>query len=253
MMTREDAQRTLLLYRSGTSDAVEPEIAEALTLAKQDAELSRWLELHCAQQATLREKIRQIPVPDGLKEQIISERPIFTRQRIALRAVALALAAVAVMLICWRAGVIGNGPSADENFSVYRTRMVSAALRGYSMDFESGDPEKVRAYLTKEKVATNYELPTGLKKAATTGCAVEDWEGTKVALLCFSDSGPQSARGKSDLWLFVVDRDAVKDAPISDMPQFAKVNKLITASWSQSGKLYLLGSFEDEQTIRRWF
>ncbi len=253
MMTREEAQRTLLLYRPGTADAAEPEIAEALTLAKQDAELSRWLDLHCAQQAILRDKIRQMPVPAGLKEQIISERPRLARQHVARRVVAMALAAVAVLFVCWRVGLIGNGPSADENFAVYRTRMVSAALRGYAMDFESNDPAKIRDYLAKEKVAKNFELPGGLQKAVATGCAVEDWDGTKVALLCFSDSGPQSAGGKSDLWLFVVDRDAVKDAPGTDMPQFAKVNKLITASWSQGGKLYLLGSFGDEQAIRRWF
>jgi hypothetical protein len=253
MMTREEAKRALLLYRPGTDDAAEPEIAEALALAKQDAELSRWLEQHCARQAILREKIRQISVPAGLKEQIISERPTFTRQRIARRAVAFAFAVVAVMFVCWRDGLIGNGPSADENFSVYRSRMVSAALRGYAMDLESSDPAKIRDYLAREKVAKKYELPGGLQKAAATGCAVEDWGGAKVALLCFSDSGPESVGGKSDVWLFIVDRDAVKDAPATDMPQFAKVNKLITASWSQGGKLYLLGSFGDEQAIRRWF
>ncbi len=252
-MTREEAQRTLLLYRPGTSDAAEPEIAEALAFAKQDGDLSKWLEQHCLQQAILREKIRQIPVPAGLKEQIISERPMPTQRRVALRALALAFAAVAVVFVCWRVGLIGNGPSADENFAVYRTRMVSAALRGYAMDFESSDPAKIRAYLAQEKVAKNYELPPGLQKAAATGCAVEDWDGTKVALLCFNDSGPQSVGGKSDLWLFVVDRDAVKDAPATEMPQLAKVNKLTTASWSQGGKLYLLGSFGDEQAIRRWF
>ncbi|HEY3853793.1 MAG TPA: hypothetical protein VGO67_05305 [Verrucomicrobiae bacterium] len=253
MMTREEAQRTLLLYRPGTSDAEEPDIAEALNFAKQDAELSRWLEQHCAQQSILREKIRQIPVPVGLKEQIISERPKLARERVTQRVIAMALAVVAVLFVCWRAGLIGNGPSADENFAVYRTRMISAALRGYAMDFESSDPAKIREYLVKEKVAKNYELPNGLQKAVATGCAVEDWDGTKVALLCFSDSGPQSAGGKSDLWLFVVDRNAVKEAPANDTPQFAKVNKLITASWSHGGKLYLLGSFGDEQAIRRWF
>ena len=34
MMTRDEAQKTLLLYRPGTADAAEPEIAEALALAQ---------------------------------------------------------------------------------------------------------------------------------------------------------------------------------------------------------------------------
>ena len=44
--------------------------------------------------------------------------------------------------------------------------MVSAALRGYSMDLESSDPAQIRDYLAQQKAAENYELPAGLQKAA---------------------------------------------------------------------------------------
>ena len=63
MMTREEAQRTLLLYRPGTDDAAEPEIAEALAVAKQDAELSRWLDQHCARQAICAKKSGRFQCP----------------------------------------------------------------------------------------------------------------------------------------------------------------------------------------------
>jgi hypothetical protein len=253
MMTREEARMTLLLYRPGTADAVEPEIAEALALARQDAELSRWLEQHCAQQDILRSKIRQIPVPAGLKEQIISERPAFTRQPSTRRAFVLALASVSVMFIGLWAAMMWRTPPRDDTFSIYRRRMISAALRGYAMDLESSDPTKIRAYLDRQKAGENYELPAGLKKAAPIGCAIEQWQGTKVALLCFSTIRPVASRGKTDLWLFVVDRNSVKDAPASGTPQFTKVNKLMTASWTRGDKVYLLGTFGDESAVRRWF
>jgi hypothetical protein len=255
MMTREEARSALLLYRPGMNDAADPEIAAALALAKQDAELSRWLDQHCAQQEILRAKIRQIPVPAGLKEQIISERPAFTRQRFTRRAVVLALASVSVMLIGYWAAMVWHAAPRDDTFAVYRGRMVSTALRGYSMDLESSDPAKIRAYLDRQKVAENYELPAGLQKAAATGCAIEHWQGAKVALLCFSagEQGQSQSAGKTDLWLFVVDRDSVKDAPASDTPQFAKVNKLMTATWTRGDKVYLLGTFGDEGAVRRWF
>jgi hypothetical protein len=253
MMTREEAQRTLLLYRPGTADAEEPEIAEALALAKQDEELSRWLEQHCAQQEILRAKIRQIPVPAGLKEQIISERPIFAGRRVDRRTFTLAAASVGVVLVGWWAVRRWQSPPADDTFAIYRSRMVKAALRGYSMDFESSDPMKIRAYLERNKVAENYELPGGLQKAAAIGCAIEYWQDSKVALLCFRTGRPLASGAKSDLWLFVVDRATVKGAPAAGTPQFAEVNKLMTAAWSQGDKLYLLGAAGDERAMRGWF
>ena len=89
-MNRDEAKTILLLYRPGTADADDPQIAEALALAKQDPELARWLEEHCARQEALRAKFRQITVPAGLKEQIISEqaarsKPAFRRPGAVLR------------------------------------------------------------------------------------------------------------------------------------------------------------------------
>ena len=39
-MNRDEAKIILLLYRPGTADAGDPEVAEALTLAKNDPELT---------------------------------------------------------------------------------------------------------------------------------------------------------------------------------------------------------------------
>ena len=66
-MNRDEAKNFLLLYRPGTADADDPQIAGALALAKRDPELARWLEEHCARQEALRAKFREITVPEGLK------------------------------------------------------------------------------------------------------------------------------------------------------------------------------------------
>jgi hypothetical protein len=72
-VNHDEAKNILLLYRHGTADADDPQIAGALALAQRDPELARWLEEHCARQFVLREKFRQIAAPAGLREQIISE------------------------------------------------------------------------------------------------------------------------------------------------------------------------------------
>jgi hypothetical protein len=252
-MTPDEARKMLLLYRPGTSDAADPEIARALTVAKHDPELSRWLDQHCAEQEALRAKIRQIPVPAGLKEQIISERVVLTQKRFTRQVIALAAASACVVLIGWWAALVWQVPPDDDTFANYQSRMVSGALRGYSMDYESSDATKIRDYLGQKKAVENYELPAGLQKAAATGCAVKYWQGAKVAMLCFRTGKPLPPGGNSDLWLFVVDRDSVKGAPVATSPQFAKVNKLMTATWTQGNKLYFLGAVGDEGMIRGLF
>src|SRR5436190_735159 len=75
-LTNQEAKEALLLYRPGISDARDAEFVEALACARKDPELERWFQEHCAVQGVLRDKFRQIAVPEGLKEQILSERQV---------------------------------------------------------------------------------------------------------------------------------------------------------------------------------
>jgi hypothetical protein len=253
-MTRDEAKNILLFYRPGTADTEEPEIAEALALAKQDAELANWLEQQCARQEKLRGMFRQISVPAGLKEQIISERAAHVTQTTVVwnRLVAILSAATIIVVLAGLASVWLRPLPSDNNFTHYRARMVSTALRGYSMDFESSDLTQIRAYLAQQKAPADYSLPAGLQKISATGCAVENWQGAKVTMICFHTGKPLPPGEKNDLWLFVVDRASVKNAPTDNSPKFAKVSTLVTATWTEGDKLYLLGTIGDLQTIRRY-
>ena len=96
-MNRDEAKIILQLYRPDTADADDPQIAEALALAKQDSELARWLEEHCARQNALREKFRQIEIPPGLKEQIISEQAAFSKKNSRRAKIVLVAALTAIV------------------------------------------------------------------------------------------------------------------------------------------------------------
>src|SRR5258708_16161752 len=97
-MDKHQAKDILLLYRPGTADGLDPDVAAALALAATDRDLGLWLQEHCAMQEVLRAKFKAIPVPDGLKQQILSERqayfslPFKRKAALVLAAVALALA-----------------------------------------------------------------------------------------------------------------------------------------------------------------
>jgi uncharacterized membrane protein YbaN (DUF454 family) len=247
----DEAKTILLLYRPGTADANDPQIARALGLAKQDPELTRWLVEHCARQEALRAGFRKITAPAGLKEQIISEQAaqekIISWRQNAVLAVAAVVVALVVLAPLWFQHR-GN----EETFAICRSRMAGVALRGYTMDLATNNPAQVRAYLAQNHAPSDYVLPAPLEKTAVTGCAIEGWQGAKVSMICFHTGKPLPPGQQSDLWLFVIDRSTVKNAPPMGSRQFVQVNKLMTVTWTEGDKLYVLGTEGDEQTLRQY-
>jgi len=252
-VNRNEAKQLLLLYRPGTADGDDPEVAEALAWAQRDPELARWLEQACARQSALRAKFRQIDPPAGLREQIISEHAASQRRRVWQPKVLLALAPLLVAILVAGLFWLHLHPHArpdDSTLAIFQNRMVSAALRGYTMDLTTNDESQIRGYLGHHAAPADYVLPGALQKAAVAGCAIQGWQGTKVAMICFRTGQPLAPGAQSDLWLFVVDRASVPGAPTESRPQFARVNRLNTAMWTHGDKLYLLGAAGDEALLR---
>ena len=257
-MNRDEAKIILQLYRPDTADVDDPQIAEALALAKSDSELARWLEEHCARQNALREKFQQIEIPAGLKEQIISEQAAFSKRNSRREKIVLVAAMTAIVISLAVIAALyfprgGNGNRAGSNtLANYQNQMAGIATSGYGMNFPMNDLSQIRAYLAQNTAPSDYDLPAPLEKTAATGCAIEGWQDKKVSMICFRTGKPLPSNQQGDLWLFVVDRASIKDAPDAASPQFAKVNQLATAVWTQGGKLYLLATEGDEQTLRKY-
>jgi len=250
-MNRDDAKNVLLLYRHGTADAADPQVIEALALVERDKELARCFGEHCARQEILRAKFRQIPVPAGLKEQIISEQAAQEKIIFWRRNAIFAAAAVIVVLVALAPLWFPHRPK-DDTFAIYRSRMVGVALRGYGMDLATNNPAQIRAFLAESSAPADYVLPAPLKKTGMTGCAIQNWQGAKVSMICFRTGRPLPPGQSSDLWLFVVDRSRVKHAPPADARQFTRVNQLTTVTWTQGDKLYVLGTAGEEETLRQY-
>jgi hypothetical protein len=247
----EEAKNILLLYRN-SADLDDPQIVEALGVAKRDVELAQWFKEHCIRQEMLRENFRKISPPAGLKERIISNQPsrdkiIFLRPTFALSAVAAVVAGLLILSSFW---VQRNG--SDNSFSSFQNQMAGIALRGYAMDLATNNLTEISAYLAKNVAPANYILPPALEKAEVVGCAVEHWQNIKVSMICFRTGKPLSRGEQNDLWLFVVDRHAMRNISTDALPQFKKVNRLATASWTKGDKIYFFSTTADEETLRKF-
>ena len=251
-MNIETAKRILLLYRAGTSYVDDPEFAEALELARQEGELRQWL----AEQATVREiiqvRFKQVQIPEGFKEQIISERPwkslVVSRQEIFALAAFVGVALLLGFVLLW------SRPHPVENkLLAFESRMINSALRNpdYGMNLITNDLNQIRAYLAEHHAHADYTLPVGLDKATPIGCLIVSWQGNSVTMLCFKTGRPLSPGANSDLWLFIMDQKALSNPP-GNSPEIAKVNRTTAATWTQDEKVYVLAVDGDQELLQNY-
>lgn len=244
-MNSDKAREVLLRYRPGTSDDADPEVCAALDRAAQDPELASWLESHAQFQQAAQKKYRDIPVPAGVKEQILSERKV--RHHVFTSPKRVALAVLVTILIVAGLGYFPLMESTPDNmFANYRMRMVKTALRGYAMDVETTNEQVMRDYLTERKAPVDAVSFLGLTTKPLMGCAVLKWQNRPVTLVCYGEGA------QPDLWLFVAASDAFPDPPTDSNEVSTQVNRLNTVSWSRDGRTYLLAGLQSEAELLRF-
>lgn len=238
-----------MLYRPGTADAEDPSFTDALAVCERNPELKNWFAEHCALYSALRTKFKEISVPDGLRQQIISERKAHTVP-MWQKAVLLVGALAVVGLVLWR--MPWPQPHEPHTFAFYRAYMVGEANRRYTMDLLTNNLDQIRLYLTQSGAVTNYMLPANLQKnALVAGCVKSEWQGEHVSMICFQTK--PMAPTSSDLWLIVTASSSATGTPKSATPIFDKTMPgVTTASWTVDGKTYVLGVKGDEQLLAKF-
>jgi hypothetical protein len=242
---RTAAKQTLALYRPGTADEFDADFAEALEFAKRDPELARWFEEHCALCAAVRAKFEQIPVPEGLKEQIVSEQRARGLIASQSRAALIAVCAVIILLLL-ALGALYLRPTEDRSLAAFGGRMAGTVLRAYpKMDLETNSLAAIHEYLAQNGGQGDYVLPKGLETASGTGCKILSWHGKRVSMVCFN-SGKKGTANTPDLFLFIIERSGLSNPPLMKSAQVAHMSGLTTASWSSGRLTYVLEGMGDE-------
>ncbi len=252
-MNSQEAQEILKWFRPGTADAADADFAGALEFAKGDPELSRWFESHCAAYQKIRGHFKRIEVPAGLKEQILAERPretsILSPRR--PKRSTLISAVVASIILPIAIAVIWLPFRSKNDYPRYRNRMVSTALRVYSMDLKTNDADKIRSFLKEKTGNGDYAIPAGLNKLEFTGCVVLRWQNKPVSMICLRTERLLAPGESSDVFLFITEGGSFPKEASANSPAVTQVNKLATASWVDGGKNYLLAAQGDEELIRK--
>ena len=242
-MNSSEARKILLRSRPGSLADQDPEVVEALNFTRLDPDLRAWYEQHCAFQAAVRSKFRQIEVPADLKARILARQKVVPLQVWWHNPVWLAAAAAVVILL--GLGALLIQPRTHDRFADFQARMVSTALREYRMDVVTNDMREIRQFMAAGGAPSNYVVPKGLERFPLTGGGLLRWRSNPVAMVCFERAPNQM------VFLFVMNRSAVKDPPPST-PQVGKVNKLQAAAWTVGDKTYLLAGPPEADFVRRY-
>jgi hypothetical protein len=242
-MTIPEAKAILMRARAGIPVIEDPEMAQAMELARQSPELGAWFDAHLAAQKTIAAGFRAIAAPAGLREQILASAPQNRHSRKFNPWIIAAAAALALLLSL--AGFYLK-PGSDETLAGFQARMASFALREYSMDIVTNEASVVRNYLKTHNAPSEFPLPAKLVSAEVKGGAKLLWQNHPVAMVCFK------LDAKETLYLFVLDEHSIQRKPARSQPELQQFSRLTAATWREDGKIYFLAAETSPEVLRTY-
>jgi hypothetical protein len=250
-MHNEQAKLILQAYRPGGEDADDPFFSEALEQARVDPELEKWFAEQRAFDEAMRKALQTRIPPVGLRDSILltkkistlprrqPSRPLWRRPGVMALAASIVVLLAAALLI--RPGAKPYGPMTVAVF----TQQVLDLKDRISLGKMSNKPAELRAWLAERGAPSDFEVPRGLRDVQGLGCQSYTVGGAKVSLMCFMLGQDQFAH------LFIVDRDALKDAAPNASPVVRTEGGTPVATWTSGGKGYvLIGINMNEETLR---
>lgn len=251
-MKREDAKLILLVCRPGDEAAADPQLAEALALAKSDRDLGAWFEAEQRWDAGIRRELKTVPVPTDLREQILARqkvvplpvagqrRPWFSWQSPLLWAAAAAIIIFLGFAVNW-----SRPPAAVPLAEFAHDMILASPMNEHHVDALNSNFSQVKGWLAEHHAVANINLPPGIKNApGLMGCRILVWHGRPVSMLCFKMNGSEHVD------LFVTPAVALADAPVPGPPRFAMVDQQMTAGWTDGGNVYLITGKVPEDFLR---
>jgi hypothetical protein len=244
-MTHKQAKEILAVYRPGTDDERDPVFAEALELARTDAELKAWFDESVAFDKTMKSELARIIAPASVRDAILAEHKIIRpepwwHRRMGSRQFAAAAAVIIAGLAF--AFWYGQRPA---TFSEFRRELADQSW-GPSphIQLKATNMVQLRRVLAVNGLPARFTVPSALAKSEVRGCSLLQWRGHEVPVICFQSEGQH-------LHLMVVNRKLFPDAPTSG-PQMDQWQVWRTASWSRDNFSYVLTGLSTPNFVKKF-
>ena len=243
-MNNEEAKVLLHAYHFDAGDPDDPRMAEALEQTRRDPGLLAWFNQQRALDTAVCDKLQQVRVPTGLAEMILAGRKARIESRRNRHLMPLALAASIVFLISLAVPVAGRFKPPATEFAALRADMAQFLREFPRLDVATDRLPEVREWLSQQHPLVEARIPKGLERFPSIGCRTVEWQGRKLALVCFMVEGQV-------VHLFVMPRNTFPDAGNSAAPLLAKVGSQNTAGWVSRDNQYLLVTHADPALLQK--
>lgn len=243
-MNSIEAKKILSAHRPGREPARDAEVIAALEQTERDPALQQWWQQQQAFHVAMKHGFGQMPIPGDLRDRIrarakIVAFPWWGRPTVWAAAAAIILF-VGITALRW------NPPVGNGSFATFRSRMVRAVLTQYRMDIQTNDMAAIRQFLTTNNAPANYTLPPKLMQLPPIGAGILSWQASRVSMVCLD------SRVQGTLFLFITDQSEVKDPPTAAR-DYVQENKLMTVSWKEGSKVYVLAGQGTRETLAQYF
>lgn len=239
---KEDEIKTRLAgYRPEIYDTTDPDVAEALRLARQDPQLSAWLDRQITFDRQFASALKNAPGSTAGIESLLRSaeqerrKPFVRRPKFLLAAAAAALVVGAGLLKYFFFPAPVDFPELAEpaQISDFRDQMAFFANQRFSLDMSTGDLSEASAWLRQRELPIYAVTPASIREFRALGCKQIAWQGGGVSLLCFRN-------GKGEVvHLFVASSGSLGEEGGLELGRLQRMRGLETLGWRDESKVYL--------------
>jgi hypothetical protein len=235
-MDNREAKFILTAYRPRGQDAGELRFAEALEQARRDPILQRWFEDSVAFDSAMTDKLRAVPPPANLRENILTGARISQLSLRWNRFRKWAVAAV-LMLSTTLAALIwlNTRPARLAGWQTQALDVISSLVRMESnFDAQSNQPGELVTWLRSNDAPAAQRLPDNLGKLSSLGCKTFSWNGIPVSVICFTRPGGGL------IHLVTMNASAGTNRTHEGKPELNQRGGWATATWREGDIIYML-------------
>jgi hypothetical protein len=248
-MDNREAKFILNAYRPGGQDANDPRFAEALQQVRRDPILQHWFDESVAFDAAMTEKLFASPVPNDLRESILTgvkvSRAPHWKNRWRKWAIAAALVLSATLgVVIWHN--TRSAPVAGWQLQALDGILSSIARNESHFDVISSNPADLVKWLRANQAPTGESLPDNLDKLPSIGCKTIFWHGKPVSLICFT-----LPEGRA-IHLVMTNVSTESDRAIKHEAKVIQQGHWATATWREGDMIYMLALEGSRDELRSY-
>ncbi|NBD38633.1 MAG: hypothetical protein GVY10_08700 [Verrucomicrobia bacterium] len=258
-MNKARIKEILLAYRPGEGLEDDPDVRYALEKSQQDPELQCWLEEQRAFDGAVRAALQEIPVPDNLRERILSAAEPEVEERAGPAAAApetsglvrwlhpaVFASAAAIVIFLALSFTFWNPPageSAEDPVAVAQTaRELHQSLQP---SFRSNQKAALVNYIEKHGATPPKTLPARFSWEESFACQIFSVRGSSVSVICFN------TREHGKMHLYTFEKRAFPELRVPRQPVLGEgESDSAWASWASDEAYHVLLTGEGRENLR---